>query len=56
MLVDGPQCGHFRRNIFQELRQADIGCVAVTCRFWQDPLESLDSLGVPARPSQCRAV
>jgi hypothetical protein len=42
------QCGHFRRDIFQELRQADIGWGTVTCRFWEDPLESLDSLQPPA--------
>lgn len=45
MLIDGLQCGHFDREIFQELRVAGIGCVTVTCGFWEDPLESLDSIG-----------
>ena len=45
MLIDGLQCGHFSRDVFQELRQADIGCVTVTCGFWEDTVESLDSLG-----------
>lgn len=44
MLIDGLQCGHFTREVFQELRQADVGCVTVTCGFWEGTVESLDNL------------
>jgi microsomal dipeptidase-like Zn-dependent dipeptidase len=44
MLIDGLQCGHFTRETFADLRQADVGCVTVTCGFWEDAVESLDSL------------
>ena len=29
MLIDGLQCGHFTRETFSELRQADVGAVTV---------------------------
>src|SRR5438105_6378984 len=44
MLIDGLQCGHFTREVFQELRQADVTGVTVTCGFWEGTVESLDSL------------
>lgn len=44
MLIDGLQCGHFTRETFADLRAADVGCVTVTCGFWEDAVESLDSL------------
>ncbi len=44
MLIDGLQCGHFNRKIFEELRQADVAGVTVTCGFWEGTVESLDSL------------
>ena len=44
MIIDGLQCGHFTREVFQELRKADVGCVTVTCGFWEGTVESLDSL------------
>jgi microsomal dipeptidase-like Zn-dependent dipeptidase len=44
MLIDGLQCGHFTREIFAELRQADVGAVTVTCGFWEGTVESLDSI------------
>ena len=43
MLIDGLQCGHFTREIFAELRKADVGAVTVTCGFWEGTVESLDS-------------
>ena len=44
MLIDGLQCGHFTREVFEELKQADVGCVTVTCGFWEGTVESLDKL------------
>ena len=44
MLIDGLQCGHFTREIFQDLRKADVGAVTVTCGFWEGTVESLDSI------------
>jgi aminocarboxymuconate-semialdehyde decarboxylase len=44
MLIDGLQCGHFTREIFTELRQADVGAVTVTCGFWEGAVESLDAI------------
>ncbi|WP_311031406.1 dipeptidase [Mesorhizobium koreense] len=45
MMIDGLQCGHFNRESFMELKRGDIGCVTVTCGFWEGTVESLDSLG-----------
>ena len=45
MLIDGLQCGHFGREIFSELRRAEVGAVTVTCGFWEGTVESLDSIG-----------
>ena len=44
MLIDGLQCGHFTRDTFSHLRQADVGAVTVTCGFWEGTVESLDSI------------
>jgi membrane dipeptidase len=44
MLIDGLQCGHFNRDVFAELRRADLSAVTVTCGFWEGTVESLDSL------------
>ncbi len=44
MLIDGLQCGHFTREVFEELRRADVAGVTVTCGFWEGTVESLDSL------------
>lgn len=44
MLIDGLQCGHFTREVFQELRRANVSCVTVTCGFWEGTVESLDSI------------
>ena len=45
MLIDGLQCGHFSREVFQELRRGEVGCVTVTCGFWEGPVETMDLLG-----------
>ena len=44
MLIDGLQCGHFSRDIFIQLLSAGVGCVTVTCGFWEDPIESLEKI------------
>lgn len=44
MLIDGLQCGHFTREVFQQLQAGGISCVTVTCGFWEGAIESLDSL------------
>jgi len=44
VLIDGLQCGHFDRAVFEQLQQAGVGGVTVTCGFWEDATESLDSL------------
>jgi microsomal dipeptidase-like Zn-dependent dipeptidase len=45
MIIDGLQCGHFNRPVFEALRRGGIGAVTVTCGFWEDPMESFDSIG-----------
>lgn len=45
MLIDGLQCGHFDRDVLVALQSAGLGGVVVTCGFWEDTTESLDSLG-----------
>jgi microsomal dipeptidase-like Zn-dependent dipeptidase len=45
MLIDGLQCGHFDRHAFAALRRGNVGAVTVTCGFWEDVTESLDSIG-----------
>jgi microsomal dipeptidase-like Zn-dependent dipeptidase len=45
MLIDALQCGHFTKQVFADLRRADVSAVTVTCGFWEDPMESFDSLG-----------
>lgn len=45
MLIDGLQCGHFDREAFDALRRGNVGAVTVTCGFWEDTTESLDSIG-----------
>ncbi|MGW4798036.1 membrane dipeptidase, partial [Nonomuraea sp. NPDC004297] len=44
IFVDGLECSNFDRQVFQELRDGDLGCVTVTCGFWEDTIESLDSV------------
>lgn len=45
MLIDGLQCGHFNREVFQSLLQGGVGATTVTCGFWEDPVETMDLLG-----------
>jgi microsomal dipeptidase-like Zn-dependent dipeptidase len=45
MLIDGLQCGHFTRESFEELRRGEVGCVTVTCGFWEGAVETMDLVG-----------
>ena len=45
MLIDALQCGHFDAAVFAQLRRGNLSAVTVTCGFWEDPMESFDSLG-----------
>ncbi|MGE3371468.1 MAG: dipeptidase [Rhizobiaceae bacterium] len=45
MLIDGLQCGHFDRAIFEKLKRAHVTCVTSTLGFWEGAVDSLDSLG-----------
>ena len=45
MIIDGLQCGHFNRASFEALKTGTVGCVTVTCGFWEGTVESLDSIG-----------
>ncbi|GAA5051714.1 membrane dipeptidase [Thermocatellispora tengchongensis] len=44
IFVDGLECSAFDREVFEELRGGGLGCVTVTCGFWEDTTESLDAL------------
>lgn len=45
LLIDGLECSRYDREIFQELKTGNMSCVTVTLGFWEDTLESLESLG-----------
>jgi membrane dipeptidase len=45
MFVDGLQCGTFDERVLRDLRAGGVGCVTVTCAFWEDTDEALDALG-----------
>jgi membrane dipeptidase len=36
MLIDGLQCGHFTREVFQELRRGEVSCLMVSCGFGRE--------------------
>ncbi len=44
MLIDGLQCGHFDRGVFEELKAGGFTCVTLTLGFWEGAIESLDAL------------
>ena len=44
MLIDGLQCGHFNREVFQELRAGNVSCVTITAGFWEGCVESMDAI------------
>lgn len=44
LFIDGLQCSRYDREVFQELRSSDMGCVTVTVGFWEDTIESLEAI------------
>lgn len=44
LFIDGLQCSRYDREVFQELRSSDMGCVTVTLGFWEDTVESLEAI------------
>ncbi|MBT5239540.1 MAG: peptidase M19 [Rhodospirillaceae bacterium] len=44
MLIDGLQCGDFRRDIFDQLQAGGFACVTNTLEFWGGAIESLDAI------------
>jgi len=44
LLIDGLQCGHFNRGVFEELNKGGIGAVTVTLGFWEGAIESMDAI------------
>lgn len=44
MLIDGLQCGHFNRKVFEELRAGNVSCVTITGGFWEGCIESMDAI------------
>ena len=46
LFVDGLNCSRFDRAVFQELRDGGLGCVTTCLGYWEDPVESLDALGL----------
>lgn len=45
VVVDALQAGKWDREVFQELLDGGVGCVTVTCGFWDDAGEALQKLG-----------
>ena len=45
MFVDGLECGHFTREVFEELRRGDVTCVTPTLGFWETAIETMDAIG-----------
>lgn len=45
MLIDGLQCSVYDRTIFAQLQQAQVSAVTITAAFWEDALETMDTLG-----------
>lgn len=44
MIFDGLQCGHFDREVFQELLLGNVRCVTVTLGFWENTIESMEAI------------
>jgi microsomal dipeptidase-like Zn-dependent dipeptidase len=44
MLIDAFQTGFFDRSGFEALLRGGVGCITVNCGYWEDTVESLDSL------------
>lgn len=44
MIIDGLQCGHFTREVFESLKRGNIGCVTNTLGFWEGTVASMDAI------------
>jgi membrane dipeptidase len=44
-IVDALTTSHPERRVFEELRAGEVICATVTCGFWDDANEALDSIG-----------
>jgi microsomal dipeptidase-like Zn-dependent dipeptidase len=44
MLIDALQCGHFTREVLEDLRKAGVTCVTSTLGFWETAIEAMDSI------------
>lgn len=44
MLIDGLQCGDFRRDTFLKLRDGGFTCVTNTLEFWGGAIDSMDAI------------
>jgi membrane dipeptidase len=45
MRIDALQCSRWDRELLQELRDGDVGCIVVTAAFWENARETLGKLG-----------
>ena len=45
MIIDGLQCGYFTREVFEALRQGNVGAVTTTLGFWEGAVETMDAIG-----------
>lgn len=44
MLIDGLQCGHFDRSVFEELKAGGFSCVVPTLGFWEGTVPALEAI------------
>ncbi len=44
LIYDGLQCGHFDRAVFESLLKGGVRCVTVTLGFWENAIESMESI------------
>lgn len=44
MIIDGLICSRISEQLVDETREGGIDCVTVTCGFWEDSIESMDSI------------
>ncbi|MBV7487077.1 membrane dipeptidase [Bordetella sp. BOR01] len=44
MIIDGLQCGHFDRDVFEALKRGNVGGVTVTLGFWEGAVQSLEAI------------
>jgi microsomal dipeptidase-like Zn-dependent dipeptidase len=44
MLIDGLQCGHFNREVFEELKAGGFACVVSTLGFWEGTVPAMEAI------------